>query len=135
MPRPDAGLEVALEQRQRAFEQTQQVLAYRERTLAEHAQLLLASQARVQMMLSQIDAAHQPIAGAALPVGLLSDLERMLRWCEEQLVHQEERLEAARLEVDEARELVARAHQQVKALELVLAARKAERGERVRRGE
>jgi hypothetical protein len=135
MPRPDSGLEAALEQRQRAFEQTQQVFSHRERTLAEQLQLLQAAQSRVQMVLAQMEAAQRPAHGVALPVALLGDLERVLRWCEEQVQVQRDRLEAARLEAESARADMAAAHQQVKALELVLEARRKERAERVRRAE
>src|SRR5262245_30500701 len=112
-PRPDAGLEAAVEQRQRRFEHAQQVLSVRERALAEQAHLLLQAQARVQMVLSQIDAAQRPAVGITLPVALLGDLEHMLRWCEEQVVWQSERVEGARLETDEAREGLAKTHQHV----------------------
>jgi flagellar biosynthesis chaperone FliJ len=135
MPRPDAGLEVALEQRQRAFEQTQLVLSARERELADQTHLLHIAQSRITMVLGQIDAAQRPAVGMALPVGMLADLEHMLRWCEEQAQIQQGRLEAARVDADEARDHLAKAHQQVKALELVLQARRAERQEKVRRAE
>jgi flagellar export protein FliJ len=135
MPRPDAGLEVALEQRQRAFEQTQQVLSSRELALADQIHRLHTAQSRITMVLGQIDAAQRPAPGVALPVAMLADLERMLRWCEDELRIQEERVEAARLDVDDAREGLAKAHQKVKAIELVLEARRAERAERVRRAE
>jgi flagellar export protein FliJ len=135
MPRPDAGLEVALEQRQRVFDQAQQVLAAREQALAEQVRLLSEAQARVQMVLGQIDAAQRPAVGVALPVAVLGDLERVLRWCEEQVLVQQANLEAAQGDADEARTALAGAHQQVRALELVLEARRAERAEKVRRNE
>ena len=56
--RPDAPLEVALGQRQRVLEEAQQVFSKHERALQEQARLLTAAQARVQMILLQIDAAH-----------------------------------------------------------------------------
>jgi hypothetical protein len=59
----------------------------------------------------------------------------LLGWCEEQVLVQRRQFEAARSEADEARGFVATAHQQVRALELVLEARAAERAERVHRAE
>jgi hypothetical protein len=135
MPRPDSGLEVALEQRQRVFDEAQHVLSARERTLAEQVELLSLAQSRVQMVLGQIDAAQRPVAGAPLAVAVLGDLERLLMWCEEQVLVQRGHLEAAQADADDARTALAAAHQQVRALELVLEARRAERAEKVRRAE
>jgi len=134
-PRPDAALEVALEQRQRKLEEERQALAEREVVVAREAGLLQAAESRVQMVIHQMDAAQTPHAGVPLPVALLGDLERLLQWCEAQVASQRERLEAARAEADEARGGVAVAHQQVRALELVLEARAEERAEKVRRAE
>jgi hypothetical protein len=69
----------------------------------------------------------------ALPVDLLGDLERLLDWCEVQVLVQQERLHEAQASTDEARGWVATAHQAVRALELVLAKRAAERAEARRR--
>ena len=133
--RPDAALEVALEQRQRRLDQERQVLAERELVFQEHAQALSAAQARVRMILMQIDEVQAPVAGVPLPVAVLSELEQVLLWCELQVVQKQERYDAAREETDVARGVVAVAHQQVRALELVLEARAAERAEKQRRVE
>jgi flagellar biosynthesis chaperone FliJ len=135
VPRPDAGLEVALEQRRRKLDQERQVLAEREIAVQQQAAVLAAAEARVRMVLHQIEDAQQPAAGVGLPVSLLGDLEQLLRWCEAQVVAQRELLDAVRAQADEARGAVAVAHQGVRALELVLAARAAERAEKQRRGE
>jgi hypothetical protein len=132
---PDAALEVALEQRQRTLNEERQVLAERDLVVQEHARLLAATQSRVRMVLLQIDAAQVPVAGVPLAVGVLGDLERLLQWCEAQVVIQQQKLEIARAESDEARGAVAVAHQGVRALELVLEARAAERAEKQRRVE
>lgn len=134
-PRPDAALEVALEQRHKRLDQERQVLAERELVFQEQARALDAAQSRVRMILLQIDSAQSPTVGVALPVAVLSDLERMLQWCEAQVVLEQERYDAAREETDVARGAVAVAHQQVRALELVLEARAAERAEKQRRVE
>ena len=134
-PRPDAALEVALDQRQKRLDQERQVLAERELVFQEQARALDAAQARVRMILMQIDAAQSPVAGIPLPVAVLGDLEQMLQWCEAQVVLEQERYDAAREETDVARGVVAVAHQQVRALELVLEARAAERAEKQRRVE
>jgi hypothetical protein len=131
--RPDAALEVALEQRQRTFEQTQLVLSERERAFGMQAQALANAKARVRLILAQMDAAQRPAPGMALAVGLLGDLERILGWCEDQVRVEEEKLEAARVDTEEARGWMAIAHQQVRALELVLAARARERAEKAHR--
>src|SRR5579864_5337967 len=116
---PDAGLQVALEQRQRRLDQERQVLAEREMAVQQQAQLLSQAEARVGQILMQMDAIQRPRVGATLPVARLGDLERVLRWCESQVVLERERLEAARTEAETARGAVAVAHQQVRALELV----------------
>jgi hypothetical protein len=133
--RPDTALEVALGQRQRVLEEAQQVFSEQERALQEQARLLGAAQSRVRVVLHQIDAAQRPAPGVPLPVSLLADLERLLDWCEVQVLIQRERLDEVRVEAEVARGAVAAAHQNVRALELVLAARAAEREEKVRRAE
>jgi hypothetical protein len=133
--RPDQALEVALGQRQRLLDDAQQVFSGHERAVQEHARLLGAAQSRVQMVLHQIDAAQRPAPGVPLPVAMLADLERLLDWCEVQVLVQRERMDVARAEADLARGAVAAAHQQVRALELVIEARAAERAEKVRRSE
>jgi hypothetical protein len=136
MPRrPDTPLEVALGQRQRVLGDAQQVFSEHERTLQELARLLAAAQARVRLVLQQIDAAQQPLAGVPLPVAMLADLERLLDWCEVQVLVEREHMDEARAEAEVARGAVAAAHQNVRALELVLAARAAERDEKARRAE
>jgi flagellar export protein FliJ len=132
---PDAGLQTALEQRRHKLDGERQVLAERELALQHEAALLATAEARVRMVLQQMNAAQQPTAGAPLPVAVLGDLERLLQWCEQQVVAQREALQAARAVADEARGAVAAAHQQVRALELVLESRAAERAEKQRRAE
>jgi hypothetical protein len=131
--RPDAALEVALEQRQRVLDQERKVLAERDLVVQEQAAQLSAAESRVRMVLMQIDSAQRPLLGVSLAVGVLGDLERLLDWCEVEVAVQKERLEIARGEADSARGAVAVAHQQVRALELVLEARAAERAEKQRR--
>ncbi|MBV9897064.1 MAG: flagellar FliJ family protein [Chloroflexi bacterium] len=130
---PDAGLETALDQRRRKLDLERQVLAEREIAVQQQAAVLAAAGSRVRMVLSQIEFAQQPAPGIALPVALLGELEQLLRWCEAQVVAQRAHLEALRSEADEARGAVANAHQGVRALELVLEARAAERAEKQRR--
>jgi flagellar biosynthesis chaperone FliJ len=133
--RPDAALQVALDQRQRVLDQDRQALAQRELAVQEHKALMSAAASRVRMVLMQIDAAQRPVAGVVLAVDLLGELERLLDWCEVQLAVHREQLEVARGQADTARGAVAVAHQQVRALELVLEARAAERAEKQRRVE
>ncbi|SRR6266851_7629444 len=133
--RSDAPLEVALGQRQRVLEEAQQVLSEHERALQEQARLLAAAQSRVQMVLMQIDAAQRPVPGVPLAVSILADLERLLDWCEVQVLVQGERMDEVRVEAEVARGALATAHQNVRALEVVLAARAAERAEKARRAE
>src|SRR5579859_639743 len=136
MPRrPDTALEVALGQRQRVLDDTQQLFAEQERVVQEQARLLGTAKARVQMVLHQIDAAQRPVPGVPLAVAVLADLERLLDWCEVQVLVQSQRLAEARGEAEVARVALAAAHQQVRALELVLAARAAQRDEKARRVE
>ena len=47
-------------------------------------------------MVDQMNAAQRPTVGLALAVDLLSDLERMLDWCEVQVLVQEQRFVDAR---------------------------------------
>jgi hypothetical protein len=133
--RPDTALEVAQGLRQRILDNAQHVLSEHERAVQEQARLLGAAQARVQMVLHQIDAAQRPLPGVPLPVAMLADLERLLDWCEVQVLLRRQRMDEARAEAEVARTAVAAAHQQVRALELVLAARAAEREEKARRAE
>jgi len=136
MPRRlDTALEVALGQRQRVLDDTQQLFAEQERVVQEQARLLGTAKARVQMVLHQIDAAQRPVPGVPLAVAVLADLERLLDWCEVQVLVQSQRLAEARGEAEVARVALAAAHQQVRALELVLAARAAQRDEKARRVE
>jgi flagellar protein FliJ len=135
MLRPDAGLEAALDQRRTRLDQERQVLAERELALQQQAARVAEAEARVRMVLMQMDAAQQPVPGAPLAVLMLSDLEQLVRWCETQVRAERERLGAMRAEANEARGAVAAAHQQVRALELVLEARAAERAEKQRRAE
>jgi hypothetical protein len=133
--RPDAGIEVALEQRHRVLDEAQKVFSERERAVQDQARALVDAQARVQMVFLQIDAAQRPAPGVALAVALLGDLERLLDWCEVQVLVQKEQLEELRVSAEESRGVMAVAHQNVRALELVLEARKAERAEKVHRAE
>lgn len=133
--RPDAALEVALEQRQRVFDEAQAELSQHERNVQEQARNVADAQARVQMVLQQIDAAQRPALGVSLAVALLGDLERLLDWCEVQVQVQQRRMDEVRAAFEQARGVLAVAHQGVRALELVLEARRAERDERVRRAE
>jgi hypothetical protein len=133
--RQDAALEVALDQRRRRLDLERRVLAERELVVQHQAGLLASAESRVRMVLQQIDAAQQPATGVALPVELLGELEHLLQWCEVQVAVQQQRVEVARGEADKARGTVAAAHQQVRALELVLEARAAERAERARQAE
>src|SRR5690349_21287311 len=112
--RPDAALEVALEQRERRLDEQRRVLAEREMILVQQAELLRSAEARVQVVLHQMDAAQAPLPGVPLAVAVLGDLERLLHWCEVQVQSQREQLEAARGVADEARGAVALAHQQVR---------------------
>ena len=134
-PRPDAAIEVAREQRQRVMDDAQAALSHQERALQEQARCLADAQARVQMVLRQIDAAQRPAPGVPLPVAVLGDLERLLDWCEVQVTVQAHRLDEIRIEAEAARGALAVAHQGVRALELVLEARRVERAEKVHRAE
>jgi flagellar biosynthesis chaperone FliJ len=78
------------------------------------------------MVLQQMDAAQRPESGKELPVAALRGLERLLDWCEVHVTLAQEHLYVARGQAEQARGLVAVAHQQVRALELVLEARAAE---------
>src|SRR2546423_10745617 len=94
--RPDAALEVALEQRQRVLDQERKVLAERDLAVQDQAAQLSAAESRVRMVLMQIDAAQRPVPGVSLAVTVLGDLERLLDWCEVQAAIQKERLDIAR---------------------------------------
>ena len=133
--RPDAALEVALEQRQRLLDDAQAVLSQHERMLQDQLAALDAAQSRVHMVLMQMDAAQRPAPGVPLPVAVLGDLETLLDWCEVQVMVQEQKLADIRAATDDARARLATAHQGVRALELVLEARRAERAEKVRRAD
>jgi flagellar biosynthesis chaperone FliJ len=133
MRRPDAGLEVALEQRRRVLDAAQQRLSERERSVQDAAHHVASAEGRVQKVLDQIAAAQQPGQGQNLAVTLLSDLERLLRWCDEQVGLEQARLAAATAQAETARGELAAAHQHVRALEVVLEARAAERAEAQRR--
>jgi hypothetical protein len=131
--RVDAALEVALTQRRQTFDRTQQEFSVRERAMQVQAQAFVAAQARVRMVLMQMDAAQRPVKGVTLAIGVLADLEQLLDWCEMQVLVEQERLETTQNEANEARAWVATAHQAVRALELVLAKRVAERVALLRR--
>ncbi|HEV7663651.1 MAG TPA: hypothetical protein VGQ62_08965 [Chloroflexota bacterium] len=133
--RPDAALEVALEQRQRVLDEAQGVMSHHERALREQARCVAEAHARVKMVLLQIDAAQRPAAGVPLPVAMLGDLERLLDWCEVQVLLQEQHMTEVRAAADEARGALAAAHQGVRALQTVLEARQVEREQAVRRAE
>ena len=133
--RVDAALEVALTQRRQTFDRTQQEFSVRERAMQVQAQAVVTAQARVRMVLMQMDATQRPARGVSLAIGVLADLEQLLDWCEMQVLVEQERLETAENDANEARAWVATAHQAVRALELVLAKRVAERAELLRRQE
>jgi flagellar export protein FliJ len=136
MPRhPDAGLRVALDQRRRTLEDAQHVLFTHERRVNEELAVLTSCEQRVEMVLHQIDVAQHPEPGEPLSVVTLGDLERLLLVCEQQLRVQAGRVDQVRAEADEARAVVAAAHQQVRVLELVLESRAAQRAEQQRRAE
>ncbi len=133
--RPDQALEVALGQRQRVLEDTQQTFSTHERAVQERARVLGVAQARVQMVLHQTDSAQRPPPGEQLPVIVLADLERLLDWCEVQVLVQQALLDQVSAEAEVARTAMAAAHQQVRALELVLQGRANERQEKVRQAD
>src|SRR5579864_7691580 len=99
----DAGLEAALEQRRHKLDAERQVLAERELTVQHEAALLASAESRVRMVLQQIDAAQQPAQGVNFAVAVLGDLERLLQWCEQQVVVQRAATDTARASADEAR--------------------------------
>ncbi len=136
MPRsnPDAGLQVALEQRRRILETAQLELAERERVVMEEARHLAAIEARVAVAHSQLAEAHAA-PGRSVDVGKLSELDTFLQICERDAAAQSARLSVARSHSDDARQGVVAAHQQVRSLELVLEARAAARAEERRRSE
>jgi Flagellar FliJ protein len=132
---PDTALEVALEQRQQVLDRERQALSAHLRAVQEQADLFNTAEARVRMVIRQIDTAQRPAPGVALPVALLGDLERVLDWCEVQVAIQQQRLEMVQAETETARGAVAIAHTGVRALQVVLQARVAEREEIARRAE
>jgi flagellar export protein FliJ len=136
MPRhPDTGLLVALDQRRRALEDAQQAMYAHMRRINEEVAVLANAEQRIQVVLRQIDAAQRPEPGEPLSVETLGDLERLLLRCEAQAQAQAERVAVVQAEADESRQAVAAAHQQVRALELVLENRVAARAEARRRTE
>ena len=136
MPRhPDAGLLVALDQRRRTLEDAQQAMYLHLRRINEEVAVLASAEQRVQAVLHQIERAQRPEPGERLSVETLGDLERLLLRCEAQVQAQAERVAAVQAEADESRQAVAGAHQQVRALELVLEKRAAGRDEVRRRAE
>ena len=136
MPRhPDVGLLVALDQRRRALEDAQRTMHIHARRIEEELAVLAHAEQRVQAVLHQIDDVQRPADGHRLSVETLGDLERLLLRCEAQVQAQAERVAAVRAEADQARQAVAAAHQQVRALELVLENRATARAEARRRAE
>ena len=69
-PQANAGLEAALEQRRRKLDQERQVLAEREIVVQQQAAVLASAEARVRMVLQQIDQAQQPVLSATLKICL-----------------------------------------------------------------
>jgi flagellar FliJ protein len=133
--RPDAALEMVLEQRRGLLEEAQRELAARERAVAEEAQQLVLCEARVTSARRDL-ASEQGVAhGTRLDVGRLIELEAHLVRCESAVADQAARVEAARSRAEEARAEVVSAHQDVRALEVVLEARVAARLEEARRRE
>jgi flagellar export protein FliJ len=130
---PDAGLLVALDQRRRRLEETQAAMYTHERRVNEELAVLARAEHQVAAVLQQMDQAQRPDPGMPLSVATLGDLERVLLRCEAQVQAQAERLVAVQAEANEARKVVAAAHQQVRALELVLENRAALRAEARRR--
>jgi flagellar export protein FliJ len=136
MPRhPDAGLLVALDQRRRTLEDAQQAMYAQMRRINEEVAVLALAEQRVQTVLHQMDEVQRPTDGERLSVETLGDLERLLLRCEAQVQAQAERLAVVRAQADESRKAVAAAHQQVRALELVLEKRAAARAQARSRAE
>ena len=136
MPRhPDAALLVALDQRKRKLEHAQQTMYAHMRRINEELAVLASAEQRVQTVLNQMADVQRPADGRALSVETLGDLERLLLRCEAQVQAQAERVAAVQAEAAEARQAVAAAHQQVRALELVLEKRAAARAEARQRAE
>jgi flagellar export protein FliJ len=136
MPRqPDAGLLVALEQRKRKLEDAQQTMYAHMRRINEELAVLASAEQRVAAVLHQMADVQRPAEGQPLSVETLGDLERLLLRCEAQVQAQAERVAAVQADSDESRKAVAAAHQQVRALELVLENRAATRAEARRRAE
>jgi flagellar export protein FliJ len=136
MPRhPDAALLVALDQRRRTLEDAQQAMYAHARRINEEVAVLAHAEQRVQNVLHQIDDVQRPAEGQPLSVDTLGDLERLLLRCEAQVRAQAERVAAVQAQAEESRKAVAAAHQQVRALELVLENRATARAEARRRVE
>jgi flagellar biosynthesis chaperone FliJ len=133
--RPNVALDVALGQRQRLLDQARKIHSERDRAATDQLAQVHAAEARVNTVLLQMDAAQRPALGMQLPVEELHGMESMLDWCEVHVEIAHHRLAAAQKAVEESRGFVALAHQQVRALELVLEARAAEAAEKVRRVE
>jgi flagellar export protein FliJ len=132
---PDAALLVALDQRRRTLEDAQQAMYAHTRRINEELAVLAHAQQRVQAVLQQMDDVQRPANGQPLSVETLGDLERLLLRCEAQVQAQAVHVAAVQAEADESRKAVAAAHQQVRALELVLENRAAARAEARRRAE
>jgi flagellar export protein FliJ len=136
MPRhPDAGLLVALDQRRRTLEDAQQAMYAHMRRINEELAVLALAEQRMQTVLHQMEDVQRPTEGERLSVETLGDLERLLLRCEAQVQAQAERLAVVQAQADESRKAVAAAHQQVRALELVLEKRAAARAEARSRAE
>jgi flagellar export protein FliJ len=105
------------------------------RRINEEVAVLATAEQRVQMVLRQMDEAQHPVEGEPLSVDTLGDLERLLLRCEAQVQAQAERLALVQADADQSRRAVAVAHQQVRALELVLENRATVRAEAHRRAE
>ena len=126
---------MVLEQRREVLDGAQRALAERERTVAEEAQQLMHCQERVAAARTALANEQSVGRGARLDVALLVDLEAHLIRCEGAVAVQVARLESARRLADEARGAVVAAHQEVRALEVVLEARVAARADESRRRE
>jgi flagellar export protein FliJ len=126
---------VALDQRRRTLEDAQQAMYAHMRRINEELAVLANAEHRVQAVLHQIEDVQRPTGGQRLSVETLGDLERLLLRCEAQVQAQAERVAVVQAEADDSRKAVAAAHQQVRALELVLDNRAAARAEARRRAE
>jgi flagellar protein FliJ len=133
--RPDAALEMVLEKRREVLDEAQRGLAERERIVAEEAQQLAVCEMRLAAARTGLADEQSVGRGARLDVGRLLELEAYLIRCEGAVAAQVARLESARSQADEARSVVVAAHQDVRALEVVLEARVAARADEARRRE